>query len=387
MKKRPNPFLWLPLAGVLKISAFLQGGRLIRKTKIKRPSIILSNHGSFRDYVFVTAAVYPHRVNYLAAAKMFYEPERGPFLRMARAIPVCSFQGDVRAVANALQLLKKGAIVGIFPEGQISYDGASLNPPFSIAKFLKKANVPVYIVKNINTALMAPPWTTKIFKGKVFSEISPLFTPEYLSKLDEKMVYERLKAALYFDAGAFNKDARHKYQINDVSNLENLIFQCPNCQHEGLEVDFNKLICPACHHTLVYDEFGLLGNKTLRQHYDRQRRVVKQAIDQDENYYLSSPVRLVRYQDQTLKETGRGTLTLNRDYYEYQGSDSGQDVTYRYDTKTIEYLASDIGQNVQIYDQYEVFQFYMDDKKLPTKFTMAGEYFYQLKNDKKNKKA
>jgi len=378
MIKRPNPFLWLPLAGLLKISAFLQGNRLIEKAKIKKPAIILSNHASFRDYVFVTAALYPHRINYMAAAKMFHEPDRRPFLRLARAIPTCSFQGDVHAVANALSILKRGGIVGIFPEGQIAYHGASLKPPFSIAKFLKKAGVNVYIVQNMNAYLMSPPWTNKTFKGPVFTSARQLFAPEELSKLDEGSIFDKVSQGLYFDAGAYNSERKYHYRINDIANLENLIYRCPQCGHVGLRADGHKLTCPACRAELDYDEHGLLGGKSIFAQYEAQRIAFEEQIAEDPDFTLSSPVTLVRYRGDGLAKTGEGTLTLDREAYIYRGTDKGAEVTYRYSTKNVQYLPTDIGFDVQIYDNYEVYQFYMDTKHLPTMFAIAGEYFYRL---------
>ena len=382
MIKRPNPFLWLPLAGLLKISARFQGNRLENKIKIEKPAIILSNHASFRDYVFVTAALYPKRINYLAAAKMFYEPERRPFLKLARAIPICSFQGDLRAVSNAMHILKSGGLIGIFPEGQISYHGASLKPPFSIAKLIKKAKVNVYLVKNKNAYLMSPPWSKNVFKGNVYTRMHHLFTPEQLEKISESEIYNSVSKSLYFDAGAFNKEQKHRYKVRDIFNLENLIYQCPNCGFEGLESHFDRLVCPECHHELVYDQFGLLDQQSVFAHYERQRIALESLIADDNSYTITTSVRLVRYQGNNLVEVGHGRLTLNRDEYIYEGSDKDQNVLYRFATKSIQYLPVDIGADVQIYDNYEVYQFYMDTKYLPIKFSTAGEFFYRLKNEK-----
>ena len=376
--KRPNPFLWLPLAGLLKVSAYFQGNRLVNKIKIKKPAIILSNHASFRDYVYVTAAVYPHRINYMAAAKMFYEPERRPFLKLARAIPICSYQGDLKAVASALQILKKGGIIGIFPEGQITYHGKSLKSPFAIAKFLKKAKVNVYVVHDKNAFLMAPPWTNKVFKGKVFTSMAHLFTAEQLEKMDEKSIYDAVSQSLEFDAGAYNQEHRYIYRLNDIANLENLIYQCPDCGHEGLVSQAHKLVCPKCHRELVYDQYGLLDGMSLFQNYERQRLKLEKLIADTPEYSLETPVRLVRYQGNGLVETGCGTVSLTRELYTYRGTDKGEQVEYRFPTKLIQYLPVDIGGDIQIYDNYEVYQFYMDTKYLPIKFSTAGEYFYRL---------
>ena len=70
--------------------------------------------------------------------------------------------------------------------------------------------------------------------------------------------------------------------------------------------------------------------------------------------------------------------TATTEIYTYRGTDKGEQVEYRFPTKLIQYLPVDIGGDIQIYDNYEVYQFYMDTKYLPIKFSTAGEYFYRL---------
>ncbi len=378
MIKRPNPFLWLPLAGILKISAYLQGGRITEKVKIKRPAIILTNHTSFRDYIFVTAALYPHRITYMAAAKMFNEPERGPFLRLARAIPKSSFQSDTRSVISALSILKQKGILSIFPEGQISYHGTSLLPPYSIAKFIKKAGVNVYVAQIQNDYLMAPPWSDKVFKGKVFTRVFPLFKAEELKALDEPSIYQAINEKLSFNTGAYNRVHRHQYEIQSLDNLENLIYQCPACHHEGLKVDHHTLVCPSCGQILTYDEYGFLNGESVYELFEKQRSGLIAKMDEDPSFRLVTPVTMIRYQGPTLAPVGTGTLSLDRDRYVYSGSDQDKQVTLTFSTKTVEYLPSDIGKNVQIYADNELYMFQMDDKIMPQKFVMAGEYFHKL---------
>jgi hypothetical protein len=379
MIKRPNPFLWLPLAGILKVSAWLQGGRITEKVKIKKPCIILSNHTSFRDYVFAIAALYPHRVTFMAASKMYYEPERRPFLKMARAIQKASFESDLRAVVAALNILKQGGILSIFPEGQISYHGTSLKPPFSTAKFLKKAGVNVYVLQFQNNYLMAPPWSNHVFKGKVFSRLVPLFTSSEIQQLDEQTIFDRINESLSFNTGEFNRIHRHKYQVKPLDNLDSLLFACPSCSAYKLQAKNNQLICPSCGKTLTYDEYGFLDNQSIYEHFERQRKYIEQLVDQDPEYELRTEVKLIRQKGKNLETVGQGTLSLTRDKYTYIGSDNNEQVKYTFSTKTVEYLPSDIGKNVQIYHYRQIYIFEMDDKILPTIYTIVGEYLHRLK--------
>lgn len=378
MSKRPNPLLWLPLAGLLKLDALLSGNRIIEKTKIKRPAIILSNHTSFNDFIYTTAAAYPLRITYLAAAKMFHEKGRRPFLRIARAIPKSLFQSDLRSVVSALDILKHKGIVGIFPEGQISSFGASQKSPFSIAKFLKKAGVNVYVIQHRNVALMSPPWSTHQFRGPTFTSVKLLCSADEIKNLDDHAVYQKVEEGLYFNTGDYNRIHHHRYHVTDISNLENLIYECPQCGHHGLTVKGKTLLCPQCGHSMTYDVYGFLEGKSIFEHYQRQRETIARKIAEDPHFVLSAPVSLVRYEGQSMAMTGHGQLTLDRENYRYVGTDRGKEVTYRFSVKTVEYIPTDIGKNIQIYDGYEVFQFHFETTYLPTVFVIAGEEMYRL---------
>lgn len=378
MIKRPNPFVWLPLAGLLKLSAFFQGGRVTTKVKIKKPCIVLSNHTSFRDYVFAVAALYPHRVTFMAAAKMFYEPERRPFLKLARAIPKASFESDLRAVKDAFSILKQGGILSIFPEGQISYHGTSLKPPFSTAKFLKKAGVNVYVLQFQNNYLMAPPWSTHVFKGRVTTKLFPLFDANEIKSLDETTIFNEINEALSFNTGEYNRIHQIKYKVQPIDNLDSLIFLCPECQKHTLKATGSSLICSSCGKVLVYDEYGFLDNQSIYEHFERQRTHLENMVDKDPNFKLETKVKLIRQNGINLEQTGTGTLTLDKESYTYIGTDNQQEVTYKFSTKSVEYLPSDIGRNIQIYQQKQLYMFEMDETILPTIFTIVGEYLYRI---------
>jgi hypothetical protein len=311
---------------------------------------------------------------------MYYEPERRPFLKLARAIQKASFESDLRAVVAALNILKQGGILSIFPEGQISYHGTSLKPPFSIAKFLKKANVNVYILQFQNNYLMAPPWSNHVFKGKVFTRLFPLFEKEEIAQLDESTIFNRMNEALSFNTGAYNRIHKHRYKVQPLDNLDSLLFMCPNCHEYSLHAKGSKLICYECGESLTYDEFGFLENESIYEHFERQRKFIEAAIENSPKYELATPVTLVRQKDNILEQVGQGTLSLNREKYVYKGTDKGEEVAYTFSTKAVEYLPSDIGKNVQIYHHREIFIFEMDDKKIPTLFTIVGEYFNRTRN-------
>jgi ribosomal protein S19 len=376
--KRPNLFLYLVLGFFIKIYAISKGQRIILKERIQGPAVILSNHTSFYDFIYTTAAVYPKRVSYLAASKMFYEPVTGFLLRLARAIPKSLMQADPGATRKAFRVLKRKGILSIFPEGQISPTGTFMKPAFSIAKFLKKADVDVYIVKHKNVYLSNPPWSKHAFGGKIETEKRCIITSNELVSLSYDAIYRIVCEALAFSTSAYNQEKRYLYRKKPITNLENVIYQCPSCRHEGLKADRRHLSCPSCGYELVFDRYGLLDGRGIDELFLEQEKSVRKEIDNTPDYLLRAKTRLKSFRNQRLVDVGEGHLTLKRFEYAYQGTVDGEERTLRFKVRTTPTLPSDIGRNIQIYEGNQIYQFEMDVSWLPTKFVHAGEHMHAL---------
>ncbi|MGD9909891.1 MAG: lysophospholipid acyltransferase family protein [Candidatus Izemoplasmatales bacterium] len=376
--KRPNPFLFFTLGGILKITGFFKGQRIQRLSKIKAPCIVLSNHTSFSDFIYTTAAIWPKRVNYIAASKMFLQPERGLWLRLARAIPKSLYQSDPRSTIATFNILKKGGIILIFPEGQISPTGVTIPMNPAIGKLLKKAKVPVYIVKHKFAYLVNPPWSTKTFAGKIETVVDQIASKEDLNHLSVEEINLLVKESLYFNTHEENEIQRNEYIVQDIDNLESVIYRCPSCHQEHLFTKGNQLICPDCHASFEYDVYGKIGGFRLDSLYHLQEQALQNEIDQNKEFTMSSPVRLEMFRDNNIVDVGEGTLTLSRNLYLFEGLVDGLPVNYQFQPSHIASLPSDLGINVQIYDHDQLYQFVFSDRHFPTKFVIASEYFYQI---------
>lgn len=383
--KRPNLFLYVTLGFLLKVFAIIKGQRITKNTRIKGPAILLSNHTSFYDFIYTTAALYPHRVSYLAASKMFFERGTGFFLRLARAIPKSLMQADPVATLSAFRILKKHGLVSIFPEGQISPSGKTIYIAYSIAKLIKRANVDVYIVRHFGPGLVNPPWSKKTFSGRIETEKSIMATKDEIAQMSLDHIYETVCQHLMISQGVFAKEKGYTYRLRPINNLENVIYQCPKCLNEGLISKTYHLECPACHHILRYDHHGLINNEPLDVHFEQQALRVEKMIHDDPNFELSANARLQSFRQQRLVDVGRGTIKLNQEGYVYQGTVDNQQVTLNFNIDSTPTLPSDIGRNIQIYEGYQIYQFEMDEAWKPTKFVHAGEYLYRIRQHNRQK--
>ena len=118
-------FLWvtLPLCRFLAWFLLKLFGRLKveGKSNIPRqgPLLIFANHLSDLDPAVVQAAC-PRHIHFMAKAELFQIPVLRTFIRLFRAFPVSRGEPDRQALQCAIDLLRSGSAVCVFPEGEIS---------------------------------------------------------------------------------------------------------------------------------------------------------------------------------------------------------------------------------------------------------------------------
>jgi 1-acyl-sn-glycerol-3-phosphate acyltransferase len=126
-------------------------------------AILASNHLSFSDSVFLPLVV-ERRVTFLAKADYF--TGRGlkgrltaGFFKGIGQLPVDRSGGQAsEAALNAgLRVLRRGGILGIYPEGTRSPDGRLYRGKTGVARMSLEAAVPVLPVAMIDTEKIQPP--------------------------------------------------------------------------------------------------------------------------------------------------------------------------------------------------------------------------------------
>jgi 1-acyl-sn-glycerol-3-phosphate acyltransferase len=88
------------------------------RARIQGPCLLASNHISHFDPPFISTVVRRH-IHWMATAGLFANRFVGGWLRAASAFPVDRSKADRTSVKTALERLKQGHIVGVFPEGGI----------------------------------------------------------------------------------------------------------------------------------------------------------------------------------------------------------------------------------------------------------------------------
>src|SRR5947209_1903613 len=84
--------------------------------------LLASNHISHFDPLIISSVV-RRKIDWMAMAEFFPLPIVGLFLRAVEAFPAARDRADRKTIRSAIERLKNGRIVGVFPEGGIR-DGA-----------------------------------------------------------------------------------------------------------------------------------------------------------------------------------------------------------------------------------------------------------------------
>jgi 1-acyl-sn-glycerol-3-phosphate acyltransferase len=84
--------------------------------------IVVSNHLNNADPPILGAAIAKRRVRFMAKIELFKMPF-GAIIKLWDAFPVRRYDADLGALLTAERILKKGGVIGMFPEGTRSRTG------------------------------------------------------------------------------------------------------------------------------------------------------------------------------------------------------------------------------------------------------------------------
>ncbi len=88
------------------------------------PVLLVCNHQSFLDLIVLGVSI-PHRHFHSMARSTLFEGDFAGLIESLNAFPVDQeSKGDLKAIRTAMDLLKQGQLVLVFPEGTRTEDGA-----------------------------------------------------------------------------------------------------------------------------------------------------------------------------------------------------------------------------------------------------------------------
>jgi 1-acyl-sn-glycerol-3-phosphate acyltransferase len=160
-------------------------------------AVLAANHASMADILVLFAAL-PVQIRFLAKRSVFRVPFLGWGIRAAGFVPVD--RGDPRrgqeAVDSALQRLKGGRSVVVFPEETRSRDGELLPFKKGAALLAIRAGLPLVPVSIVGTHRVLPPGSLKSSPGRVIVSVGQPIPTQGLSASDRAGLTQALRGAI-----------------------------------------------------------------------------------------------------------------------------------------------------------------------------------------------
>lgn len=326
------------------------------------PAVLLSNHSAVFDPqamgVFVTRPIH-----FVVSDSQLRSKIVSFLLGLTGAIPKTKAVSDLDTVKQIITVKRNGGVIGIFPEGQSSWDGHPLTIVPATGKLIQSLKIPVYVGLIKGAYLSWPRWGAKPRRGRVRVEFQKLFSPEDLRTLSTEEVNQRIVVALTTDPVAFAQEEHIFYSgRRGAEYLERVLFICPNCHsRHTLTSEGTRLTCSACGDSHVFTRQGTFipthPFATIRAWNVWQTGQFDTYLRQcaaGEGEILREDSVLVRkgYKMMPMTDVGRGAIVLYRDRMEAHCVDEhGNPQTLTFPLQQIE------GMNVQ---NNEHLEFYVD---------------------------
>ena len=215
--------------------------------ELQAPYVVLPNHQGFWD-PFLAGVYLPPPVYYITSDAVFRSRLFGFLLKFLGAIPKTKQQSDLDALKNIFEMKEQGRCIGIFPEGQRTWDGRTLPLIKSTSKLVRMLKLPVVTVVFKGGYFTQPRWRPSLSKGELTIEYKLLFRGDEVSGLKVSDIHNALTDAIAHDEIDYQKHARIEWKgKHDAEYIEQFLFVCPECEKpSGFKSRKDRFSCRSC---------------------------------------------------------------------------------------------------------------------------------------------
>ena len=360
-------------------------------------AIYLCQHKSSLDYIYLFAGIKNLNVHVLCGYQNIFNKSLYKVLKHLGVIAKMLYQPDIQATKQMFQGIKRGGSIVIFPEGIQSTSGSThpINP--ATENFIKKAGLPVVLVKFKGSYFSRTRYSTDVKKGKITVTFDKIFDGGDFKNLSQEQICDTLLEKFkYNEFEEFkNEKVAFRGKKPNVYGLDNIIFKCPNCQSEHcFSTENDTMTCNCCQFAIKMDEYyditsvnGVLPFQNIDEWYKWQRKVVKKEILSDD-FKLTTKVRIGTINVEKLDNNystlphGEGILTLTNKGLTYEGNYDGEEVKMFFEPEYVFSLSMSLQYDLDLYYKNNYFNFkFLQNEKHVTKWMISAEEIHNLYDD------
>lgn len=306
------------------------------KLKKTGPYLIIGNHTIAIDPILMSFS-FPFHVYYFATEQIFNLGLLSKLLvYLVNPISKSKDNSDISSIKKAKRIVDEGGSIGLFPEGNVTYDGALTTVNESVVKLVRLLKIDILIFTTKGLYLSNPRWSITRKKGKTYGDIVKVIKKEEYDLLSNEELYELIMKSLETNAYLQQEEKLLQFKgKNLASGLERLVFM-------DLETNIpfvtysskNELKSTASDFKLTYDKYGYVTDQTGTKStlIDINHRVIESYY----NYYKNLETNFIFKESVLVEKTtknekhneGTNNLELFKDKIVIHYKDKTEELTF-----------------------------------------------------------
>ncbi len=216
----------------------------------KRQCLVIMNHQTAFDQFFVSRALFPRHVYFVASEDLFSLGLLSRLLKWAVApIPIKKQTTDAQAVMNCIRVAREGGTIALAPEGNRTFSGLPCYSNPAITSLVKKLGLPLAIFRIEGGYGIQPRWSDVCRKGTMQAYVKRIIEPEEYKDLSKEELFALIQKELYVDETQSGQEFHHKKL---AEYLERAIYVCPWCGLTEFHSKNDIITCKTCGRQIRY---------------------------------------------------------------------------------------------------------------------------------------
>ena len=224
---------------------------------IRPPYIVIPNHVMTWDPLLISFYV-RDPIHFVASDANFRSSLASWWLRRFGAIAKSKLRDDFGTLRAVMDLLREGKVVGLFAEGERTWDGTTLPIIPSTAKLVKAANVPVVVPVLKGAYYSLPRWAFASRRGKIEIDYRLALTRDEILRMSVDEIRVRIERIMYHDEDSWQSKNPIGFTSRRAAEpMQLFLFYCPNCERLNcLDSKGRRVFCTECGYKVIFSLYG-----------------------------------------------------------------------------------------------------------------------------------
>lgn len=222
------------------------------------PCLVISNHVTNWDPLLVAMSFPKTNLHFVASEHLFRMGFVSKLINFLVA-PIARRKGSsgLDAAMASLRTIKAGGSVGLFAEGECTWDGRSVEIVSSTGTLAKASGAKLVTYRIEGGYFTMPRWSAGQRKGRMRGQVVNIYEPEQLKKMRPEEITELINRDIFEDAQERQKREKQRFRSKRRAEaLESMLCLCPACRRVGtLKSEGIHLSCE-CGFKVEFTEYG-----------------------------------------------------------------------------------------------------------------------------------